>query len=194
MFAGSMEHLMRDLFSAEDRALSQFGSFYALGPITAEEWEQGIRERLALMGAAARRGQWLVIDLSYADTSARLRLKGPSSSRRRGGPPHPPEVAAARPPGASRRSSFALASVPSPPVPVGEIDMPTARRRAHPRAWIESPSPRWSHPERPWRTSQPGIFDRTMARPRSGVASSRSFASPAPAPGPAGRRLCSFRP
>jgi DNA-binding transcriptional ArsR family regulator len=48
LFAGSMEHLMRDLFSAEDRALSQFGSFYALGPITAEEWEQGIRERLAL--------------------------------------------------------------------------------------------------------------------------------------------------
>ena len=48
LFAGSMEHLMRDLFSPDERALSQFGSFYQLGPITTDEWSQGITERLAL--------------------------------------------------------------------------------------------------------------------------------------------------
>jgi DNA-binding transcriptional ArsR family regulator len=48
LFAGSMEHLMRDIFSADECALSQFGSFYQLGPITTDEWSQGISERLAL--------------------------------------------------------------------------------------------------------------------------------------------------
>ncbi|MGO9977134.1 MAG: AAA family ATPase [Solirubrobacteraceae bacterium] len=48
LFAGSMEHLMRDLFSRDERALSQFGSFYQLGPITNDEWSQGVTERLAL--------------------------------------------------------------------------------------------------------------------------------------------------
>lgn len=52
LFAGSMEHLMRDLFAPDDRALSQFGSFFELTPITAEEWAQGITERLARDGAA----------------------------------------------------------------------------------------------------------------------------------------------
>ncbi len=47
LFAGSMEHLMRDIFAPEDRALSQFGSFYELQPITEEEWSEGVRERLA---------------------------------------------------------------------------------------------------------------------------------------------------
>ena len=48
LFAGSMEHLMRDLFSPDERALSQFGSFYQLGPITTDEWSQGITGRLVL--------------------------------------------------------------------------------------------------------------------------------------------------
>jgi hypothetical protein len=47
LFAGSIEHLMRDLFAPSERALSQFGSFHELTPITAEEWGEGIRERLA---------------------------------------------------------------------------------------------------------------------------------------------------
>jgi hypothetical protein len=46
LFAGSVEHLMRDLFGPTERALSQFGSFQALTPITAEEWADGIRNRL----------------------------------------------------------------------------------------------------------------------------------------------------
>ena len=46
LFAGSIEHLMRDLFAPSERALSQFGSFHQLTPISAEEWAHGIRERL----------------------------------------------------------------------------------------------------------------------------------------------------
>src|SRR2546423_1340682 len=48
LFAGSMEHLMRDLFAPGDRALSQFGAFHELAPIPAAAWRTGIRERLAL--------------------------------------------------------------------------------------------------------------------------------------------------
>jgi len=37
LFAGSIEHLMRDLFAPTDRALSQFGGFHELAPITPEQ-------------------------------------------------------------------------------------------------------------------------------------------------------------
>jgi uncharacterized protein len=47
LFAGSIEHLMRDLFAPSDRALSQFGAFHELQPITAAEWRAGIHARLA---------------------------------------------------------------------------------------------------------------------------------------------------
>jgi hypothetical protein len=45
VFAGSIEHIMRDLFAPTDRAFSGFGSFYRLRTITPEEWAQGLRER-----------------------------------------------------------------------------------------------------------------------------------------------------
>ena len=47
LFAGSIEHLMRDLFAPTDRALSQFGAFHELAPITAAQWQAGIRAHLA---------------------------------------------------------------------------------------------------------------------------------------------------
>jgi hypothetical protein len=47
LFAGSVEHLMRDLFSNERRALYQFGGFHQLSPITREDWCVGLRERFA---------------------------------------------------------------------------------------------------------------------------------------------------
>ncbi len=47
LFAGSIEHLMRDLFAPTDRALSQFGAFHELAPIRAAQWQTGIRARLA---------------------------------------------------------------------------------------------------------------------------------------------------
>src|SRR5690606_6683643 len=43
-------HMMRQLFGPTERALSQFGSFFDLGEITADEWRAGLRERLALDG------------------------------------------------------------------------------------------------------------------------------------------------
>jgi hypothetical protein len=48
LFAGSIEHLMRDLFAPSDRALSQFGSFHELATIMPEQWADGLRARLAL--------------------------------------------------------------------------------------------------------------------------------------------------
>lgn len=45
LFAGSVEHLMRDLFSNQHRALYQFGGFHELSRITPEEWYAGLSER-----------------------------------------------------------------------------------------------------------------------------------------------------
>jgi len=38
LFAGSLEHVMRDLFAPGNRAFSGFGSFHRLHPIAAEDW------------------------------------------------------------------------------------------------------------------------------------------------------------
>jgi hypothetical protein len=48
LFAGSIEHVMRDLFAPSDRALSQFGGLYELTPIDRDAWRAGLRRRLAL--------------------------------------------------------------------------------------------------------------------------------------------------
>ena len=48
LFAGSIEHVMRDLFAPSDRALSQFGALYELAPIDPDAWREGLRARLAL--------------------------------------------------------------------------------------------------------------------------------------------------
>ena len=45
LFAGSIEHVMRDLFAPSRRAFSAFGSFYSPRPITPEEWRAGVAER-----------------------------------------------------------------------------------------------------------------------------------------------------
>ena len=45
LFAGGMEHLMRDLFGPKRRALSQFGNFHELTPISPSEWEAGLAAR-----------------------------------------------------------------------------------------------------------------------------------------------------
>ena len=45
LFAGSLEHLMRDLFTPSHRGLHQFGGFHDLRPIDAEAWAEGLNER-----------------------------------------------------------------------------------------------------------------------------------------------------
>jgi hypothetical protein len=47
LFAGSLEHVMRDLFAPGHRAFSGFGSFHALRPIAAEDWARGLGERFS---------------------------------------------------------------------------------------------------------------------------------------------------
>jgi hypothetical protein len=50
LFAGSVEHLMRDLFSNQRRALYQFGGFHELSRITDDEWRAGLGGRFAQDG------------------------------------------------------------------------------------------------------------------------------------------------
>lgn len=45
LFAGSFEHLMREIFAPE-KPLGHFGGFHDLHEITSAEWRAGIRERL----------------------------------------------------------------------------------------------------------------------------------------------------
>jgi hypothetical protein len=45
LFAGSLEHMMRDLFTPSQRALHQFGGFHDLRPIDRDDWAEGLRER-----------------------------------------------------------------------------------------------------------------------------------------------------
>lgn len=47
LFAGSIEHVVRDLFAPSRRAFSGFGSFYSLRPIDPDEWHAGLGERFA---------------------------------------------------------------------------------------------------------------------------------------------------
>lgn len=47
LFTGSLEHLMRDLFTPSHRALHQFGGFHDLRPIEDEAWMKGLAERFA---------------------------------------------------------------------------------------------------------------------------------------------------
>lgn len=55
LFAGSVEHLMRDLFSNRHRALYQFGGFHELSRITEEEWYAGLSARFARDGCTVDR-------------------------------------------------------------------------------------------------------------------------------------------
>jgi hypothetical protein len=56
LFAGSLEHLMRDLFTPSERALHQFGGFHDLRPIDDEAWLSGLAERFAADDCEAESG------------------------------------------------------------------------------------------------------------------------------------------
>jgi hypothetical protein len=47
LFAGSIEHVMRDLFAPGQRAFSGFGSFHQLRTISAADWAKGLMVRFA---------------------------------------------------------------------------------------------------------------------------------------------------
>ena len=56
LFAGSLEHLMRDLFTPSHRALHQFGGFHDLRPIDRKAWAAGLQERFAADDCALEAG------------------------------------------------------------------------------------------------------------------------------------------
>ncbi len=47
LFAGSLEHMMRGLFTPAHRGLHQFGGFHDLRPIDSGAWRKGLSERFA---------------------------------------------------------------------------------------------------------------------------------------------------
>lgn len=53
LFAGSLEHMMRDLFGNKSEPFFSFGGFHSLRPITADEWRAGINARLKLVKMSA---------------------------------------------------------------------------------------------------------------------------------------------
>ena len=75
LFAGSIEHVMRDLFAPSRRAFSGFGSFYALRPIDPEDWRAGVADRFVADGcevseAALRR----LVELGGSHPRATMRI------------------------------------------------------------------------------------------------------------------------
>jgi hypothetical protein len=75
LFAGSIEHVMRDLFAPSRRAFSGFGSFYSLRPIDPEDWRAGVADRFAADGcevgeAALRR----IVELGGSHPRATMRI------------------------------------------------------------------------------------------------------------------------
>jgi hypothetical protein len=75
LFAGSVDHLMRDLFAPSQRAFSGFGSFHALRAIEPAEWEAGLAARFAaddcsLSEAALQR----IIELGDGHPRATMRI------------------------------------------------------------------------------------------------------------------------
>jgi DNA polymerase III delta prime subunit len=73
LFAGSIEHLMRDLFTPRQRAFSQFGSFHELRPIALEDWAEGLRGRFDLDGCKIdERGLQRLVDLGAGHPRATM--------------------------------------------------------------------------------------------------------------------------
>ena len=76
LFAGSVEHLLRDLFAPGARAFSQFGSFYELEPIAVDEWLQGLSARFAADGCTVRAGALeRIVELGEAHPRATIDRK-----------------------------------------------------------------------------------------------------------------------
>jgi chromosome segregation and condensation protein ScpB len=75
LFAGSIEHVMRDLFGPNQRAFSGFGGFHALRPIAAQDWVRGLTQRFeaddcALEPAALQR----IVELGAGHPCATMRI------------------------------------------------------------------------------------------------------------------------
>jgi len=75
LFAGSIEHVMRDLFAPSRRAFSGFGSFYALRPIDPQDWRAGVADRFASDGCeVAEAALERIVELGGAHPRATMRI------------------------------------------------------------------------------------------------------------------------
>ena len=75
LFAGSIEHVMRDLFAPSRRAFSGFGSFYSLRPIAGDEWRAGLDARFAEDGCQiADAGLARIVELGGGHPRATMRI------------------------------------------------------------------------------------------------------------------------
>src|SRR5215218_9775099 len=75
LFAGSIEHVMRDLFAPSRRAFSGFGSFYSLRPIADEEWHAGLAERFAADGCTVSEAALArIVELGGGHPRATMRI------------------------------------------------------------------------------------------------------------------------
>ena len=75
LFAGSLEHVMRDLFAPSRRAFSGFGGFHTLRPITADDWAEGLTKRFAADNCTIDRAALhRIIDLGGQHPRATMRI------------------------------------------------------------------------------------------------------------------------
>jgi hypothetical protein len=74
LFAGSIEHVMRDLFAPGKRAFSGFGGFHTLRAIGADDWRRGLTERYA--------ADECVIDRAALDRIIELGARHPRATMR----------------------------------------------------------------------------------------------------------------
>ncbi len=89
LFTGSMEHLMRDLFGPTRRALSQFGNFHELTPISPREWEIGVLaryEELEVRSADGAIGELVALGEGHPRTTMLLARETLTIALARGGP------------------------------------------------------------------------------------------------------------
>ena len=75
LFAGSLEHVMRDIFAPNQRAFSGFGSFHSLTEIPADAWLDGLPERFAADGCTVEsRALARLVDLGEGHPRATMRI------------------------------------------------------------------------------------------------------------------------
>jgi hypothetical protein len=75
LFAGSLEHVMRDLFAPGKRAFSGFGGFHNLRPITTDDWSRGLIERFAADDCTIERAALQrIIELGALHPRATMRI------------------------------------------------------------------------------------------------------------------------
>ncbi len=73
LFAGSMEHMMRDLFGKEHRALYRWGAYFDVAEISERSWRAGISRRMNSVGLSFSPGGLEKL-IQYGERQARTTM------------------------------------------------------------------------------------------------------------------------